>query len=374
MNKTVSAILVAAGASRRMGFDKLTADLGGKTVLQRSIEAFDAHPDVTELILVAGENRPWVEQLAARCRKPVQVVRGGSTRAQSVRSGVMAAKGELLAIHDAARPFVSEQVITCALQAAARCGAAAPAVAVKDTIKLVKHGEQTVVECTPPREDLMAVQTPQCFDRALYLQCLEKVHSDTVTDDCSLFEQAGCRVELTPGDYENYKITTPEDLRGEKKMRIGHGYDVHQLVEGRKLILGGVEVPYEKGLLGHSDADVLAHAVMDAVLGAAALGDIGKHFPDTDPAYAGADSLQLAQHVARIMREKGWKIVNIDSTLLCQKPKLAPYIPAMRENLAAAFGMPVDAVSVKATTEEHLGFTGEGLGIAAHAVALIEKL
>ena len=200
-----------------------------------------------------------------------------------------------------------------------------------------------------------------------------------VTDDCSLFELTGRPVQLTQGDYANLKITTREDLpRAEQKegndMRIGHGYDVHRLVEDRKLILGGVEVPFEKGLLGHSDADVLAHAVMDAVLGAAALGDIGKHFPDTDPAYAGADSLQLAQHVARIMREKGWKIVNIDSTLLCQKPKLAPYIPAMRENLAAAFGMPVDAVSVKATTEEHLGFTGEGLGIAAHAVALIEAV
>ena len=156
--------------------------------------------------------------------------------------------------------------------------------------------------------------------------------------------------------------------------RIGHGYDVHALADGLPLVLGGIEIPHMKGFVAHSDGDVAIHAVCDALLGAAALGDIGKHFPDTDPAYAGADSLQLAQHVARIMREHGWKIVNIDSTLLCQKPKLAPYIPAMRENLAAAFGMPVDAVSVKATTEEHLGFTGEGLGIAAHAVALIEKL
>ena len=157
-------------------------------------------------------------------------------------------------------------------------------------------------------------------------------------------------------------------------MRIGHGYDVHCFAEGDFITLGGVRIPHKFGLLAHSDGDVLLHALSDALLGAAALGDIGKHFPDTDPAYAGADSLKLAQHVARIMREHGWKIVNIDSTLLCQKPKLAPYIPAMRENLAAAFGMPVDAVSVKATTEEHLGFTGEGLGIAAHAVALIEKL
>ena len=157
-------------------------------------------------------------------------------------------------------------------------------------------------------------------------------------------------------------------------MRIGQGYDVHKLVPGRKLILGGVDIPYEKGLLGHSDADVLAHAVMDAVLGAAALGDIGQHFPDTAAEYAGADSLVLARRVAEIVAEHGWRIENIDATILCQKPKLAPHIPAMRQKLADAFGMPVDAVSVKATTEEHLGFTGEGLGIAAHAVALIEAV
>ena len=235
---------------------------------------------------------------------------------------------------------------------------------------------------TPDRSTLYAVQTPQCFDRAAYLAALEELDTEKarlVTDDCSLFELTGRPVQLTQGDYANLKITTREDLpRPQQKegelMRIGHGYDVHRLVEGRKLILGGVEIPYEKGLLGHSDADVLAHAVMDAVLGAAALGDIGKHFPDTDPEYAGADSLMLARHVARIVRENGWKVENIDSTILCQKPKLAPYIPAMREKLAEAFGMPLDAVSVKATTEEHLGFTGEGLGIAVHAVALIETL
>ena len=198
-----------------------------------------------------------------------------------------------------------------------------------------------------------------------------------VTDDCSLFELTGRPVQLTQGDYANLKITTREDLpRAEQKegndMRIGHGYDVHRLVEGRKLILGGVEIPYEKGLLGHSDADVLLHAVMDAVLGAAALGDIGQHFPDNDPAYKGADSLALTREVARIIAEHGYKVGNIDATILCQRPKLAPHIPAMRRNIADAFGLPVDAVSVKATTEEHLGFTGEGLGIAAHAVALIE--
>ena len=155
-------------------------------------------------------------------------------------------------------------------------------------------------------------------------------------------------------------------------MRIGHGYDVHRLVEGRKLILGGVEIPFEKGLLGHSDADVLTHAVMDALLGAAALADIGKHFPDSDPTYAGADSLALATHVAALLRAEGYRIENVDATVLAQAPKLAPHIPLMREKLAAALGIPLSAINVKATTEEGLGFTGEGLGMAAHAVCLLE--
>ena len=357
MEKTVSVVLVAAGSSTRMGFDKLSFDLGGETVLHRSIRAFSQCPQVTELVLVAGKNRDFVAQQAADCQKPVQIVAGGATRAESAKNGVLAAHGELVAVHDAARPFVSAAVITAALEAAARCGAAAPAVPVKDTIKTAARGDgKTVppdctVQTTPDRSTLYAVQTPQCFDRTE----LDADRARLVTDDCSLFELTGRPVQLTQGDYANLKITTREDLprpaqRKETEMRIGHGYDVHRLVEQRKLILGGVEIPFEKGLLGHSDADVLTHAVMDAVLGAAALGDIGQHFPDNDPEYAGADSL------------------------LCQRPKLAPHIPAMRANLAAAFGLPVEAVSVKATTEEHLGFTGEGLGIAAHAVALIEAV
>ena len=388
LEKRVSAVLVAAGSSTRMGFDKLSFDLGGETVLHRSIRAFEQDPLVTEIVLVAGKNRAFVEQQAADCTKPVQIVTGGTTRAESAKNGVLAAAGELVAVHDAARPFVSQAVITAALEAAARCGAAAPAVPVKDTIKAAARGngktvpDACLVYTTPDRSTLYAVQTPQCFDRAEYLAALEELDAEKarlVTDDCSLFELTGRAVQLTQGDYANYKITTREDLprpeqKEEHKMRIGHGYDVHRLVEGRKLILGGVEVPFEKGLLGHSDADVLAHAVMDAVLGAAALGDIGQHFPDNDPAYSGAHSLKLARCVAEILKEHGFRIENIDATLLCQRPKLAPYIPAMRQNLADAFGLPVDAVSVKATTEEHLGFTGEGLGIAAHAVALIETL
>ena len=388
MKKSVSAVLVAAGSSTRMGFDKLSFDLGGETVLHRSIRAFEQCPDVTEIVLVAGKNRAFVEQQAADCAKPVRIVPGGATRAESAKNGVLAAAGEIVAVHDAARPFVSQAVIAAALAAAARCGAAAPAVPVKDTIKLAARGDgkavpdNCLVKNTPDRSTLYAVQTPQCFERAAYLAALEELDEEKarlVTDDCSLFELAGRPVQLTQGDYANLKITTREDLprpeqKEEHKMRIGHGYDVHRLVEDRKLILGGVEIPFEKGLLGHSDADVLTHAVMDAVLGAAALGDIGQHFPDNDPAYAGADSLKLASHVAQILKEHGYRIENIDATILCQRPKLAPHIPAMRANLAATFGLPADAVSVKATTEEHLGFTGEGLGIAAHAVALIERL
>lgn len=386
LQKTISAVLVAAGSSTRMGFDKLSFDLGGETVLHRSIRAFDQCPQIGEIVLVAGKNRAFVEQQVVGCTKPVQIVAGGATRAESAKNGVLAAHGELVAVHDAARPFVSPAVIAAVLEAAARYGAAAPAVPVKDTIKQAVPGdgktvpEACLVRSTPDRSTLYAVQTPQCFDRAQYLTALQELDAEKarlVTDDCSLFELTGRSVQLTQGDYANLKITTREDLprpvqKEETRMRIGHGYDVHRLVEGRKLILGGVEIPFEKGLLGHSDADVLVHAVMDAVLGAAALGDIGQHFPDNDPAYAGADSLELARHVARILSEHGYRVENIDATILCQRPKLAPHIPAMRANLAAAFGLPVDAVSVKATTEEHLGFTGEGLGIAAHAVALIE--
>ena len=386
LQKTISAVLVAAGSSTRMGFDKLSFDLGGETVLHRSIRAFDQCPQIGEIVLVAGKNRAFVEQQAVGCTKPVQIVAGGATRAESAKNGVLAAHGELVAVHDAARPFVSPAVIAAVLEAADRCGAAAPAVPVKDTIKQAVPGdgktvpEACLVRSTPDRSTLYAVQTPQCFDRTQYLAALQELDAEKarlVTDDCSLFELTGRSVQLTQGDYANLKITTREDLprpvqKEETRMRIGHGYDVHRLVEGRKLILGGVEIPFEKGLLGHSDADVLAHAVMDAVLGAAALGDIGQHFPDNDPAYAGADSLELARHVARILSEHGYRVENIDATILCQRPKLAPHIPAMQANLAAAFGLPVDAVSVKATTEEHLGFTGEGLGIAAHAVALIE--
>ena len=375
MAQTVTAILVAAGASRRMGFDKLSHRLpGGLTVLQTSLRAFENHPRITQIVLVAGANLETCRQLAAACTKPCTAVPGGAPRAQSVGAGLAAATGEMVAIHDAARPFVSVEVITAAIDAAEQTGAAAPAVAVKDTVK-VAAADGRVLN-TPDRSTLFAVQTPQCFRRELYLRALDAVSedkADLVTDDCSLFELAGLPVVLTPGDYANLKITTKEDLKGESTMRIGHGYDVHRLVEGRRLILGGVDIPYEKGLLGHSDADVLLHAISDALLGAAALGDIGKHFPDTDPRYEGADSLRLLQEVGNLVRQAGYTVGNVDATVLCQAPKLAPHIQTMRANIARALDVPVECISVKATTEEHLGFTGQGQGIAAHAVALLES-
>lgn len=388
-----SAVVPAAGSSTRMeGQDKLLLPLEEQPVLLHTLRALELCPYLAEIIVVTRED--LIVPIGQLCRdaglsKVRKVIVGGATRTHSVLAGLgeLPSGAELVAIHDGARPLVSQEVLETVIFRAAECGAAAPAVPVKDTIKQAKGGDgKTVpegcrVENTPDRSTLYAVQTPQCFDRAAYLAALDELDEASarlVTDDCSLFELTGRPVELVRGDYANIKITTREDLpragNGGKKMRIGHGYDVHRLVEGRKLILGGVEVPYEKGLLGHSDADVLAHAVMDAVLGAAALGDIGQHFPDTAEEYAGADSLMLARRVAEIVTGHGWRIENIDATILCQRPKLAPHIPAMRAKLAEAFGMPVDAVSVKATTEEHLGFTGEGLGIAAHAVALIEAV
>lgn len=372
----VTAIVVAAGASRRMGFDKLSYRLpDGRTVLETSCTALAAHPAITQLVLVCGGNRAACEAIAAACPKPCAVVQGGATRADSVRNGLAAATGELVAIHDAARPFVSESVITAALTAAAEIGAAAPAVPVKDTVKVADPSGRVLD--TPDRATLYAVQTPQCFRRALYTQALAAVTGEKarlVTDDCSLFELAGLPVRLTEGDYANYKITTKEDLQKEKTMRIGHGYDVHRLVEDRKLIMGGVEIPYEKGLLGHSDADVLLHAVMDAVLGAAALGDIGKLFPDTDERYRGADSLMLMDRVMEALSEAGYRPVNADVTIVAQKPKLRPYIDQMRVHLARHMGVDVSQVSVKATTSEGMGFEGEEKGMTAHAVCLIESI
>ena len=382
------AVLLAAGNSTRMGGSrsKVLEELGGRPALCRSLEVLDRCPLIGEICLVCREqDRADMLPLTSGLATPVQVVPGGAQRQDSVEQGVEALTGpwEYVAIHDGARPLVTEEVLAAVCRDAMAYGAATAAVPSKDTCKLAD--EAGFVAATPARDRLWAVQTPQAFSLALYREALGKARAagQSYTDDCQLIEAAGGKVKLTQGDYRNIKLTTPEDLLaaraylggegGKKTVRIGYGYDVHRLVEGRKLILAGVEVPFEKGLLGHSDADVIAHAVADALLGAAALGDIGHLFPDTDPRYDGADSLKLLAEVCRLLREKGFSIGNIDATLLAQRPKIAPHIVQMRENLAAACGIPMGQVSVKATTEERLGFTGREEGMAASAVCLLER-
>ena len=382
------AVLLAAGNSTRMGGSrsKVLEELGGRPALCRSLEVLDRCPLIGEICLVCREqDRADMLPLTSGLATPVRVVPGGAQRQDSVEQGVEALTGpwEYVAIHDGARPLVTDEVLAAVCRDAMAHGAATAAVPSKDTCKLAD--EAGFVAATPARDRLWAVQTPQAFSLALYREALGKARAagQSYTDDCQLIEAAGGKVKLTMGDYRNIKLTTPEDLLaaraylggegGKKTVRIGYGYDVHRLVEGRKLILAGVEVPFEKGLLGHSDADVIAHAVADALLGAAALGDIGHLFPDTDPRYDGADSLKLLAEVCRLLREKGFSIGNIDATLLAQRPKIAPHIVQMRENLAAACGIAVDQVSVKATTEERLGFTGREEGMAASAVCLLER-
>ena len=282
--------------------------------------------------------------------------------------------------------LVTAEVIARTLESAKKYGSGVAAVPLKDTVKRVNEGG--VVVDTPPRDALRAVQTPQTFEAEL----IRRAHAayalgERATDDAALAERMGVKVRLTEGDVENIKLTTPEDMllarqvilrrEGQKEekpvVRIGHGYDVHRLTEDRKLILCGVEIPYTLGLLGHSDADVSLHALMDALLGAAALGDIGRHFPDTDPAYKGADSGKLLDHVVALLEEKGYAVGNVDVTIICQRPKLKDYIEQMRQNVARHLKVDADCVNIKATTTEKLGFEGEGLGISSHAVACIEK-
>lgn len=374
-----SAIVLAAGESRRMnGENKQFLLIDGIPVLIRALLAFEECAEITEIVVAAREaDHEAIRVLCGvyRVTKLKAIISGGATRAESASRafGEISENAELVAVHDGARPFVTPGLIAAVLEAARETGAAIPAVPVKDTIKRTENGE--IVE-TPDRSALFAAQTPQVFSVGLYRRMLA-LGDEGVTDDSMLAERLGVRVRLVGGDPANRKITTPEDMVGgaarlPKKIRVGHGYDVHRLVPERRLVLGGVEIPYELGLLGHSDADVLTHAVMDALLGALALGDIGQHFPDTDPAYEGADSIALLRRVVGLVRERGYRLVNLDTTISAEKPKLAPYIVKMRERLAEACEASVDSVSVKATTEEGLGLKGAGIG--ATCVCLLEEI
>ena len=389
-----AAVIVAAGRGARMGMErnKVLYPICGEPVIVRTARAFTESGlfDGGVVIVASPCDMEDMRAMLTRGGVPVRaIVEGGHDRQESVRRGIVACDpgADIIAIHDGARPLVTREVIAATIDSARRYGSGVAAVPLKDTVKRVD--ESGLVVETPQRDLLRAVQTPQTFDAAL-IRAAHARYADSdvrATDDAMLIEWTGHAVHLTPGDPENIKLTTPEDMllagqvilrrEGRKEapaMRIGHGYDVHRLVEGRKLILCGVEVPYERGLLGHSDADVALHALMDALLGAAALGDIGRHFPDTDPAYAGADSGRLLDHVVALLHVKGYAVANADVTIICQRPKLKDYIEQMRENVAAHLKVDPDCVNVKATTTEKLGFVGEGLGISSHAVACIEKM
>lgn len=371
----VSAVIVAGGSSSRMrGTDKLSFVSDGVPVLRRTVSAFQDNAFVDEIAVVCREDKTdETRRMLEGLSKVSAIVPGGRDRTESVKNGVAAvsSRAEYVAVHDGARPFVSDGLITRTIQGAIAYGACAPALAVSDTLKRTDR-DGFIVE-TVPRDGLSAVQTPQVFEKGLFLKALGSGVS--ATDDCALVELSGDRVKLVEGERGNIKLTYPADLelRGGRTgaVRVGSGYDVHRLVGGRRLVLGGVEIPFEKGLLGHSDADVLTHAVCDALLGAAAAGDIGVLFPDDDPRYEGADSIELLRAVTRRLCELGFKPFNIDATAVCQRPKLRPYIDSMREKIAEAAGLGMSFVSVKATTEEGLGFTGSGEGIAALASATV---
>lgn len=396
----ITAIVAAAGVGKRLGLgkNKAFACIGGLPLLAQCLRMLEGTGMVAKTIIAAGAGE--VSEVQALCAEyrayfpslAISVVPGGAERTDSVKNALAFAEGEgFIAVHDGARPFAGKEVFERTLAAAQASGAAIAAVPVKNTIKIVDGANNVVT--TPQRSALYAVQTPQIFKAELLRRAYsaENLAGAAVTDDASLVERLGVKVAVALGSYENIKITTPEDLllaericadRGmamqtEAKLpqfRVGTGYDVHRLAENRKLILCGVEVPYELGLDGHSDADVAVHALMDALLGAAGLGDIGRHFPDTDDSYKGADSMKLLAHVQALLEERCWRVNNADITIIAQRPKLAAYIPQMQANLAKALGLAPDAVNVKATTTEKLGFTGRGEGIAAEAaVSLLKK-
>ncbi len=395
----LTVIVAAAGAGKRLGLgkNKAFAEVGGLPLLVQCLRMVNDTGMAHKTIIAVGADEVAMTEALLKdyheyfAGLQTAVVAGGAERTDSVKNALALADSEgWIAVHDGARPFADTEVFERTLQAAQQTGAAIAAVPLKNTIKVVDT--DGFVVNTPQRSSLMAVQTPQIFKAQLLQRayCDDNLKGAAVTDDASLVERLGVKVAVALGSYENIKITTPEDLllaekicadRGMTMMqslkmpqfRVGSGYDVHRLTQNRKLILCGVEVPYELGLDGHSDADVAVHALMDALFGAAALGDIGKHFPDTDDRFKGADSMKLLEHVLVLLKERCWRVNNADVTIIAQKPKLAGYIPAMRDNLAKIMGLEADAVNVKATTTEKLGFTGRSEGIAAEAVVSLIK-
>jgi 2-C-methyl-D-erythritol 4-phosphate cytidylyltransferase / 2-C-methyl-D-erythritol 2,4-cyclodiphosphate synthase len=371
----IAAILVAAGTGTRFGADqpKQFLLLAGKPVIRHAAEALAEH---VSLLQPVGDAEPIEAALLglSGCLPPIP---GGATRQDSVRIGLEALARhdpDIVLVHDAARPFIPPGTIPALLAALAESQGAIPAAPVADTLKRVVRG---VITETVPRTGLFRAQTPQAFHFAALLA----VHRSGVTgatDDAALLEAAGQSVEVVPGSDDNIKLTYPDDLvRLERIMatpltpRVGTGFDVHVLEAGRKLVLCGVSIPHDKGLAGHSDADVGIHALCDAIYGALAEGDIGRHFPPTETTWKDADSARFLSHAAQRIAARGARLANADVTLICERPKITPHAPAMIARLASLLGVSPGCISVKATTTERLGFTGRGEGIAAQAVVSI---
>lgn len=389
MTPYAGCVIVAAGRGERFGdTGKVLATVGGRPVLAWVLDAMQAATSVRDIVIVYGdhtelpiralvETGPWT--------KVVSLVAGGEQRQQSMANGVRAVAVDLdiVLVHDAARPLISPELVDACASRVRETGAAILATPISDTVKRVDDGR--IVE-TVDRSSLWGAQTPQGFRRDELLEMCETALSGQIefTDEASLAEVLGRPVAVVPGDRLNIKITHPEDLdvvdallRQRRRAstvqfpRTGIGYDVHRFVDGRKMILGGVEIPYDRGLDGHSDADVLLHAIADALLGAAALGDIGVHFPPTDEQWKGLDSREILTHVIALLKERGWSPVNLDATIIAEAPKINPHVSRMRAEIARITGLGGEAISIKATTNEGMGFVGRGEGIAALASAMI---
>ncbi len=387
-------IVVAGGSSIRMeGVDKIFADLGGAPVLAYCLDVFQCSDAVATVVVVLAEHNLGLGRDLIDSRgfdKVSSIVTGGARRQDSVRLGLeaMAKAGplpSLVAVHDGPRPFIDEAMIQRALAAVGETGASVPAIPVTDTIKQVD--EVGAVTGTPDRSSLRAVQTPQIFKTDLLVAAHAAISED-VTDDAMLIERNGGAVTVFEGSPDNVKITTPDHLtmaRGiltardirpaggsaDDALRWGTGFDGHALVAGGGLRLGGIDVPFGMRLEGHSDGDVLLHAIASAILGAAGLGDLGTHFPSSSPEWTGADSRIIVRKAAEMAAATGWVIDYLDATIVAQRPRLGPYLVEMASGIAETLDIDPDRVSVKATSTDHVGAIGQGEGIAAQAVATL---
>lgn len=386
MSGGVAAVVVAGGRGFRAGGDipKQYREVGGEPVIRSTLKAFLAHPDITAVQAVI---HPDDESIFAAATKGLaglpKPVGGGATRQASVHAGLealAATKPELVLIHDAARPFLSAGLIARGIEAARKHGAAVPGVAVADTIKSVD--DTAIVTATLERGRLRAIQTPQAFGYALILDAhrqAARAGRDDFTDDAALAEWAGHRVIVFEGEASNVKLTTNEDfVRAEAlrmaelgDVRTGNGYDVHAFTDGDHVTLGGIRIPHDRAVTGHSDADVALHALVDAILGALAEGDIGVHFPPSDPQWRGASSDRFLAFACDRVRARSGMIAHLDITIVCEAPRVGPHREAMRARIAEIAGIPVGRVGLQATTSEKMGFTGRGEGIVAMATATV---